>query len=83
MSLINVIVNSPDELRVRVLLRNELFALGLDDGLLSSIANMATSNEILETQLDTFSFLLDDGIINSDREIEEKTIKSIERRRYI
>jgi hypothetical protein len=62
MSLINVIVNSPDELRVRVVLRNELFALGLD-GILEALNEIGETNEKLGNQLSTFMYLHEDGII--------------------
>jgi hypothetical protein len=62
MSLINVIVNSPDELRVRVVLRNELFALGLD-GLLWALSEH--QSEKLANQLSTFTYLHEDGIFGS------------------
>lgn len=63
LALINVIVNSPDELRVRVLLRNEFFAMGLDDGLLDSLTALGPRNENLASQLDTFTYLLEDGTL--------------------
>ncbi len=62
MSLINVLVNTPDELRVRVVLRNELFALGLDS-ILSVLVDVATPNETLDNQLQTFTYLHEDGIL--------------------
>lgn len=61
LSLINVIVNSPDELRVRVVLRNELFSLGLDS-LLSSLAE-STTDEKLTKQISNFSYLHEDDIL--------------------
>ncbi len=62
MSLINVIVNSPDELRVRVVLRNELFALGLD-GIMTSLSSIsAVNSDKLSSQVQTFTYLYEDGI---------------------
>lgn len=61
LSLLNVIVNSPDELRVRVVLRNELFSLGLDS-LLSALSEVVDGEDKLSKQLSTFSYLHDDGI---------------------
>lgn len=60
MSLVNVIVNSPDELRVRVVLRNELFSMGLDS-LLVCLSENAGSGK-LYNQLSTFNYLHEDGI---------------------
>jgi Diaphanous FH3 Domain len=56
------IVSAPDELRVRVLLRNEFFALGLDDGLLASLFDLSHTSDALAAQISTFTDLLEDGI---------------------
>jgi hypothetical protein len=65
MVLVNIIVNGPDELRIRSLLRNEFFQLGLE-GMLKELAKL--KSEELRAQIETFN-----GVMADDyAEMEER-----------